>query len=175
MKKRTFIICLCLFITGISYILYNIMSSTGVYSWIPTPIMSKGDLQKMPTSSSYDYKFKENIIIHKILNDGKFLHLYYISFNNSNYDIDRHYTEFNSDMETYLKELQISKDKLSELNPSSMIEKSQQQNTLKKIDTLYTLIEDYRNHEKTSKDTVNYLSECRMELSRLFNSDKIIE
>lgn len=132
--------------------------------------------QEMPADSIYQYGTREYVVINDMVSKGMVLRQYKRTFTNltrQNFDVAATYRDFDRDMEQYARYLKEDIIKLQSYRPARDGAKQSQADTLERAKELYTIVLQYKQHEDSPKDTLEYLGNCLFELDRLNQQSKL--
>ena len=132
--------------------------------------------QEMPPEAGYSYSMDEYTIINDMVSKGMVIRHYKRTFTNltrQNFDVESIYQDFDKDMSQYIRQMKEDIIRLQALRPAREGSQLAQKETLERAESLYYKLSEYKEHEKSKQDTLEFLNSCIYELDRLNQQAKL--
>ena len=142
---------------------------------VKSPVLLSEVSDEMPPMSTYTYMTEDYRAINDVVSEGAFIETYRRIFTNTlrqDYDISATYEDFNTDFSRYARNVRNTIAKIEAMHPAQPDGRLQQRETLEKMNRLYATINHY-NEQRDLKQTVKFLNDCRADLQRLQQQQKL--
>lgn len=142
---------------------------------VKSPVLLSEVSDEMPPMSTYTYMTEDYRAINDVVSEGAFIETYRRIFTNTlrqDYDISATYEDFNTDFARYARNVRNTIAKIEAMHPAQPDGRLQQRETLEKMNRLYATINHY-NEQRDLKQTVKFLNDCRVDLQRLQQQQKL--
>lgn len=142
---------------------------------VKSPVLLSEVSDEMPPMSTYTYMTEDYRAINDVVSEGAFIETYRRIFTNTlrqDYDISATYEDFNTDFSRYARNVRNTIAKIEAMHPAQPDSRLQQRETLEKMNRLYATINHY-NEQRDLKQTVKFLNDCRADLQRLQQQQKL--
>ena len=142
---------------------------------VKSPVLLSEVSDEMPPMSTYTYMTEDYRAINDVVSEGAFIETYRRIFTNTlrqDYDISTTYEDFNTDFARYARNVRNTIAKIEAMHPAQPDGRLQQRETLEKMNRLYATINHY-NEQRDLKQTVKFLNDCRADLQRLQQQQKL--
>ena len=142
---------------------------------VKSPVLLSEVSDEMPPMSTYTYMTEDYRAINDVVSEGAFIETYRRIFTNTlrqDYDISATYEDFNTDFSRYARNVRNTIAKIEAMHPAQPDGRIQQRETLEKMNRLYATINHY-NEQRDLKQTVKFLNDCRADLQRLQQQQKL--
>lgn len=142
---------------------------------VKSPVLLSEVSDEMPPMSTYTYMTEDYRAINDVVSEGAFIETYRRIFTNTlrqDYDISATYEDFNTDFSRYARNVRNTIAKIEAMHPAQPDGRLQQRETLEKMNRLYATINHY-NKQRDLKQTVKFLNDCRADLQRLQQQQKL--
>lgn len=142
---------------------------------VKSPVLLSEVSDEMPPMSTYTYMTEDYRAINDVVSEGAFIETYRRIFTNTlrqDYDISATYEDFNTDFSRYVRNVRNTIAKIEAMHPAQPDGRLQQRETLEKMNRLYATINHY-NEQRDLKQTVKFLNDCRADLQRLQQQQKL--
>lgn len=142
---------------------------------LKTPVSLSEVSDEMPPMSTYTYLTEDYRAINDVVSGGAFIETYRRTFTNTlrqDYDINATYEDFRTDFARYARDVRTTISKLEAMRPAQSDGRLQQRETLEKMNRLYATISRY-DEQRNLKQTIKFLNDCRADLQRLQQQQKL--
>ena len=142
---------------------------------VKSPVLLSEVSDEMPPMSTYTYMTEDYRAINDVVSEGAFIETYRRIFTNTlrqDYDVSATYEDFNTDFSRYARNVRNTIAKIEAMHPAQPDGRLQQRETLEKMNRLYATINHY-NEQRDLKQTVKFLNDCRADLQRLQQQQKL--
>ena len=142
---------------------------------VKSPVLLSEVSDEMPPMATYTYMTEDYRAINDVVSEGAFIETYRRIFTNTlrqDYDISATYEDFNTDFSRYARNVRNTIAKIEAMHPAQPDGRLQQRETLEKMNRLYATINHY-NEQRDLKQTVKFLNDCRADLQRLQQQQKL--
>lgn len=142
---------------------------------VKSPVLLSEVSDEMSPMSTYTYMTEDYRAINDVVSEGAFIETYRRIFTNTlrqDYDISATYEDFNTDFSRYARNVRNTIAKIEAMHPAQPDGRLQQRETLEKMNRLYATINHY-NEQRDLKQTVKFLNDCRADLQRLQQQQKL--
>lgn len=170
------VICLALIVFVDNGFSNRLSAENDAYLQRTTPVVLNEASDEMPKSSTHGYGISEYQVLNDVVSQGMVVRQYKRIFKNTarkDYSIENAYKDFADDMEEYKTNLGRDIAMLKEQRPALDNAKYEQANTVKKLEALYVVVSDYKDHLRNLNDTLRYLDECEYALNRVAQQSKL--
>ena len=142
---------------------------------VKSPVLLSEVSDEMPPMSTYTYLTEDYRAINDVVSGGAFIENYRRVFTNTlrqDYDINATYEDFNTDFARYARDIRNTISKIEALRPEQPDGRLQQRETLEKMNRLYATVSSY-DEQRNIKQTIKFLNDCRQDLQRLQQQQKL--
>ena len=170
------VICLALIVFVDNGFSNRLNAENDAYLQRTAPVLLDEASNEMPKSSAYTYGISEYQILNDVASQGMVVRQYKRIFKNTarkDYSVENAYMDFAEDMEEYKTNLGKDIAMLKGQRPALDNAKYEQANTVKKLEALYSVVADYKNHVHNLNDTLRYLDDCEYALNRVYQQSKL--
>lgn len=139
------------------------------------PVLLSEVSDQMPPMSTYTYLTEDYRAIGELVTEGRIIENYRRTFTNTlrqDYDINEAYADFQTDFERYARDIRNTIARIEAMRPEQSDGRLQQRETLEKMNRLYDTVSRY-NTQNNLKQTIKFLNECRADLQRLQQQQKL--
>ena len=142
---------------------------------VKSPVLLSEVSDEMPPMSTYNYLTEDYRAINDVVSGGAFIENYRRIFTNTlrqDYDINATYEDFNTDFARYARDIRNTISKIEAMRPEQPDGRLQQRETLEKMNRLYATVSSY-DEQRNIKQTIKFLNDCRQDLQRLQQQQKL--
>ena len=142
---------------------------------VKSPVLLSEVSDEMPPMSTYTYLTEDYRAINDVVSGGAFIENYRRIFTNTlrqDYDINATYEDFNTDFARYARDIRNTISKIEAMRPEQPDGRLQQRETLEKMNRLYATVSSY-DEQRNIKQTIKFLNDCRQDLQRLQQQQKL--
>lgn len=142
---------------------------------VKSPVLLSEVSDEMPPMSTYTYLTEDYRAINDVVSGGAFIENYRRVFTNTlrqDYDINATYEDFNTDFARYARDIRNTISKIEAMRPEQPDGRLQQRETLEKMNRLYATVSSY-DEQRNIKQTIKFLNDCRQDLQRLQQQQKL--
>ena len=142
---------------------------------VKSPVLLSEVSDEMPPMSTYTYLTEDYRAINDVVSGGAFIENYRRIFTNTlrqDYDINATYEDFNNDFARYARDIRNTISKIEAMRPEQPDGRLQQRETLEKMNRLYATVSNY-DEQRNIKQTIKFLNDCRQDLQRLQQQQKL--
>lgn len=142
---------------------------------VKSPVLLSEVSDEMPPMSTYNYLTEDYRAINDVVSGGAFIENYRRVFTNTlrqDYDINATYEDFNTDFARYARDIRNTISKIEAMRPEQPDGRLQQRETLEKMNRLYATVSSY-DEQRNIKQTIKFLNDCRQDLQRLQQQQKL--
>lgn len=142
---------------------------------VKSPVLLSEVSDEMPPMSTYTYLTEDYRAINDVVSGGAFIENYRRVFTNTlrqDYDINATYEDFNTDFARYARDIRNTISKIEAMRPEQPDGRLQQRETLEKMNRLYATVSSY-DKQRNIKQTIKFLNDCRQDLQRLQQQQKL--
>lgn len=142
---------------------------------VKSPVLLSEVSDEMPPMSTYTYLTEDYRAINDVVSGGAFIENYRRIFTNTlrqDYDINATYEDFNTDFARYARDIRNTISKIEAMRPEQPDGRLQQRETLEKMNRLYATVSNY-DEQRNIKQTIKFLNDCRQDLQRLQQQQKL--
>lgn len=142
---------------------------------VKSPMLLSEVSDEMPPMSTYTYLTEDYRAINDVVSGGAFIENYRRIFTNTlrqDYDINATYEDFNTDFARYARDIRNTISKIEAMRPEQPDGRLQQRETLEKMNRLYATVSNY-DEQRNIKQTIKFLNDCRQDLQRLQQQQKL--
>ena len=142
---------------------------------VKSPVLLSEVSDEMPPMSTYTYLTEDYRAINDVVSGGAFIENYRRVFTNTlrqDYDINATYDDFNTDFARYARDIRNTISKIEAMRPEQPDGRLQQRETLEKMNRLYATVSSY-DEQRNIKQTIKFLNDCRQDLQRLQQQQKL--